>query len=530
MANQLTNQVQMSLALIISCSSGYSPVHKARSVPTNITAAKVIPTIIKSVILSADTLAGMKVSQLEHGLLLLVTQTSAAIGRSPLVSFDVADYAPDDVIVRDVAIVGGGASGTFAAVRLQQDLNQSVAVVEQKQVLGGHTETYHDPESSTTIEVGVLAFHDLPLVHDFFARFDIPLTNLPFNLSNFTNVDFRTGQPVSKPVDPDATMNALGRWTAQLARYPTLSEGFVFPYPVPDDLLIPFGQFVERHNLGAMVSALWEVCQGYGDILNLPTLYLMKAFNSAIVRGISTGFLVTLRQNNHEIYEKALDLLGNGENVFLGSHVVAMQRDLPGPFAQAVVATPSGHKLLRAKQFLFTIPPNLDCLTGFDLDESELEIFSHFTSTEYCTGLLENVLLAPGAIYANMEMNPSTFYLPRLPTSYTLGPTAGSANLTHIKFGSNATMTFEQIRDQVVAETMRVIPASAPQFATFLSHGPFALRVSADLIKNGFYQAMNQLQGRRRSYWTGAAWHVHDSSLLWNFTDNVLALMQQSGM
>lgn len=503
---------------------------KARSFPTKISAAKVIPTIIKSVNLSATTSARMKAPQFKHGLLLLVTQTSAAIVRSPLVSFAVGDYSHDDVIVRDVAIVGGGASGTFAAVRLQQDLNQSVAVVEQNQALGGHTETYHDLESSSTIEVGVLAFHDLPLVYDFFARFDIPLTNLPFNLSNFTNVDFRTGQPVSKSVDPNETMNALRRWTTQLARHSTLSEGFVFPYPVPDDLLIPFGQFVERHNLGAMVSVLWEVCQGYGDILSLPTLYLMKAFNSAVVRGLSTGFLVTLRQNNHEIYEKALDLLGNGDNVFLGSHVVAMQRDLPDPFAQAVVATPSGYKLLRAKQFLFAIPPNLDSLTGFDLDERELAIFSHFTNTEYCTGLLEDALLAPGAVYANMEMNPSTFCLPRLPASYTLGPTAGSSNLTHITFGSNATMTFEKIRDQVVAETMRVIPGSAPQFAKFLSHGPFALHVSADLIRTGFYQAMNQLQGRRRSYWTGAAWHVHDSSLLWNFTNNILALMQQSGI
>jgi cation diffusion facilitator CzcD-associated flavoprotein CzcO len=37
---------------------------------------------------------------------------------------------------RDVCIIGGGASGTYAAVRLQQ-MGLSVAVIEQKPRLGG---------------------------------------------------------------------------------------------------------------------------------------------------------------------------------------------------------------------------------------------------------------------------------------------------------------------------------------------------------------------------------------------------------
>jgi NADPH-dependent glutamate synthase beta subunit-like oxidoreductase len=37
---------------------------------------------------------------------------------------------------RDVCIIGGGSSGTYAAVRLQQ-LGKSVALIEQKPRLGG---------------------------------------------------------------------------------------------------------------------------------------------------------------------------------------------------------------------------------------------------------------------------------------------------------------------------------------------------------------------------------------------------------
>jgi heterodisulfide reductase subunit A-like polyferredoxin len=45
----------------------------------------------------------------------------------------------DETIIRDVCILGGGSTGTYAAVRLSQDLGKSVVVVEKTGRLGGHT-------------------------------------------------------------------------------------------------------------------------------------------------------------------------------------------------------------------------------------------------------------------------------------------------------------------------------------------------------------------------------------------------------
>ena len=83
----------------------------------------------------------------------------------------------DTVIERDVVVIGGGSSGTYTAVRLT-DLGKSVVVVETTDRLGGHTQTYTDPATGLTTDIGVMVFHDLPIVHSYFGRFSVPLVTM----------------------------------------------------------------------------------------------------------------------------------------------------------------------------------------------------------------------------------------------------------------------------------------------------------------------------------------------------------------
>ena len=465
---------------------------------------------------------------LECAITLLVELSTSGSCRSLPVSFDAADYAPVDVITRDVFIAGGGASGTYAAVRLQQDFNKSVVVVEQKPVLGGHTQTYIDTASNSTIELGVIAYHDLPVVHAFFSRFAIPLATLSFSTVHLNYVDFRTGQSVNITTRPNDTLAAFMRWANLLAQNSYLSQGFVLPNPVPPDLTLTLGQLIEKYNLSAIVSYFWSFGQGHGDILNAPALYALKFFGPQVLRGASTAFLTTARRNNHELYEKALDVLGNGTNVFLNSSVYVMARDLQGEYGSVVISTPSGNKLIQAKQFLFTIPPTIENLAVFDLDKAEADLFSQFQISQYYTGLLSNVSVARNTTIENRVASADNYHLPRLPTSYTLGTTFTPSRLADVKFGSNVSLSLQDVQSKILAEANRVVPGPTPQIVTLLDHSPFGLQVSAQAIRDGFYSRLYQLQGRRRTFWTGAAWHVHDSSLLWNFTDAVLAQMQHA--
>lgn len=71
--------------------------------------------------------------------------------------FDAQNYPSGDVITRDVAVIGGGATGTYGAVKLR-DAGKSVVLVEKEGLLGGHVNSYTDPSTGVSIDYGVQAF------------------------------------------------------------------------------------------------------------------------------------------------------------------------------------------------------------------------------------------------------------------------------------------------------------------------------------------------------------------------------------
>ena len=433
-----------------------------------------------------------------------------------------ASASASDVITRDVAIIGGGATGTYAAVRLR-DLGKSVVVVESADRLGGHTHTYADPATGAKVDIGVVVWHDLPIVRDWFARFGVPLEKATFDAPGQRSVyaDYRTGKVVDgfTPADPSA---ALGGYAAQLAQYPYLEAGFDLPAEVPPDLLLPFGDFVRKYSLDAAVNTIFNFGQGLGDILSQPTLYVMKNFGLDILRNLSIGFLTTARHDNSELYVKARAELGN--DALLGSRVLATERDALG-YARVLVRTPTGVRVVRARKLLVTIPPKLDNLAGFDLDGTEAALFAQWRNSGYYTGLLRGTGIPDNVSVTNIGAG-TPYGLPALPAPYAISPT-GVPGLHAVKYGSPRQLPEAQVKADILASVRRLraagtIDAGTPGFAVFASHSPFELTVSPAAVRAGFYRKLYALQGRNRTFYTGAAFHTHDSSMLWQFTEALL--------
>lgn len=431
------------------------------------------------------------------------------------------------VITHDVIIIGGGASGVYAAVRLQ-DLNQSVILVEQKSRLGGHTETYTDPVTEQKIDIGVEIFQNWTIVKEFFDRFNVPLAEniFPNNLVA-RYVDFDAGQTLPGNYSPPDPSDALTAYAAQLSKYPYLPFGFDLPDPVPSDLLLPFGEYVTKYGFEDMVNVIFDYGQGLGDLLQQTTIYVMKIFGLDDIRNLGGGFLTTARHDNSEVYEKALEYLTG--NVLLESHAISTRRNCTG-YVEVIIETPNGIKKVHAKKILLTIPPKLANLAGFDLDARERSVLGQFQNSAYYTGVLKNTGIPRGLFIENAGQD-TLYNLPKLPGVYSISEST-IPGLFNFKYGSPTALSDTQVKDDIIASIRRlqeigIATVSLPEFATFASHTPFELTVPSRSIDQGFYRHLYSLQGYRNTYYSGAAFHVQDTSMLWRFTEDLLVTVLQ---
>jgi hypothetical protein len=205
------------------------------------------------------------------------------------------NHTPEPIeLIRDVAIIGGGASGTYAAVRLREDLNTSMVLIEPRPNLGGHTSTYHIPEANASVNFGVQSYLPYGPAIDFFARFGIA-TAIPTNQRlTALNVDVETGEILEDYSAPstNATNEAFQRWLAITSKYEEILEpgywDFPSPADIPADLLTPFGEFAKLNRLEAAVPRIVTVSGvGYGGISGLLTLNVLQAFGASLTKGQS---------------------------------------------------------------------------------------------------------------------------------------------------------------------------------------------------------------------------------------------------
>ncbi|KAI1456597.1 hypothetical protein F4805DRAFT_221303 [Annulohypoxylon moriforme] len=436
--------------------------------------------------------------------------------------FDPNNYSSDDVITSDVAVIGGGSSGTYAAIMLRK-LGKTVSLVERESMLGGPTHTYIDPITGTSIDYGVQAFSNTSVTRDYFAHFNISITNFAGDPLTITHADFQTG----KLVDFESSTN-FSTYIRQLEKYPYLEYGWNLPTSIPGDLLLSFTDFIAKYNLQNIAYSIFSDAQGFSNILEQLTINVMKIVPKSYVENLASpdGTVVTSNRNNSELYTKALAELN--PNVLLSSTVVAAQRpNDTSSGVRLVVETPSGRKLIRASKLLISIPPLLDNMSPFDLEAFESALFSQWAYSRYYSILVNNTGLPSGFRFENANASTSTFHIPSMPAPYHVTETR-IPGLFYIWYGSPYTLTQARIEADVISVIERLRPTlnstshTQPQFVEFKDNTPFKLTASADTISQGFYDKLESLQGRRSTWYTGAAFITHEAPILWNFTQSLI--------
>jgi hypothetical protein len=449
---------------------------------------------------------------------------AAPNGASKPSKMDASYYKPEQVIDTDVVIIGGGGMGAYSAIQLK-DAGKKVVVVESKARLGGHTETYMDAETGIPIDMGVKLYHDEPQVYQWFARFNLSLT--PFSFappSPPTQVDFRTGQVLQglPPANQTAMAAALQRYAAVIAQYPQLEGGFYLPDPVPEDLYMPFGQFVQKYDLADAVQTIFGITSAFGDILELPALQQIRTLGLGLLKTMQ-NFQTSSVMDNSLLFEKITAELQASNSLLLSSKVTKTARvSKTDGRVKVLVDTPMGCRLIQAKKILMAIPPTPANLAAFDPSGDELKIFNQFTSVGYYTSIIRHA--GPTNLTLQNLALDKPYALPPMPAIYNVNPTA-NPTLSLVYYGTKVGqhLSDDEAKAAIVADLKRFQAANnmtgpEPEFVAFSNHSPYNMMVGSEATKAGFYKDLYGLQSKRNTFWTGAAWRAHDSSSSWAYT------------
>jgi len=381
-----------------------------------------------------------------------------------------------ETIVSDVCIIGGGSSGTYSAIRLQQ-MGKKVSLIEKEGRLGGHANVYHVPGTDDAFNYGVVVFENTTIVTDYFRHLDVPLVKVDYSSGRSTEyANFANGSIVSPSVFPSVvdTGAALLAYQQQLAKYPYLASGFNLPSPVPKDLLLPWGDFLHNYNLGAMAYEVWLYTQGVANSLALPTLYMMKLLNAQLTSSlISGGLLTTAHDNTQELYDKALVELGPSAHISSNITHIVRNHDC----VEVHVSTPTGEKLIKASKLIIAIEPKVSNLRFLDLSRQEQSTFGQFNNSYYWNAVIKGSGLPDNASIDNVDPA-APWNIPALPGLYNVGG-SGYSGLHIAYYSSPSYLSDDAVKADILATVARLVESlglppvkASPEFVGFNCHCP----------------------------------------------------------
>jgi hypothetical protein len=270
-----------------------------------------------------------------------------------------------------------------------------------------------------------------------------------------------------------------------------------------------------------MVNTAFLFGQGIGDLLRMPTVYVMKLVSTQVLTTVFGGGFIHPPDGIAALYDRAAEQLG--DDVLLGANVEHVDRHRGGVTLH--VRTDRGQREVRCKQLLVTVPPTLDNLRVLDLDALEASTFARFRSNFYWAVVARLSGVPAGLSIGNAGAN-TLYHLPPLPGTYGAQATA-VPGVWDIKYGSTTWLPDAEVKRRVVADIQRLhdpatftAPPRVEEILAFGAHTPFEMHVTSEEIAAGFYTTLGSLQGRNHTFYNGAAFDTHDSSLLWQFTKN----------
>jgi hypothetical protein len=406
-------------------------------------------------------------------------------------------------------------------------------------VQGGMVDTFVEEKTGNTYDFGVQSFLNVSNSTQFFDRFNISVGSSSTGPSLITEyIDFNTGEKVEfEPPSYTEQIAAVSKFLEVIEPWETmLRPGYWnFPEPdkIPEDLLIPFGEFLTKYNLEEGAPIIYSTTGlGVGNMSEVATMFALQSFGWDMARGLTgkMGLFVPTSGGIQSLYNAiATDL---GDDVLYSTTVIETRRTDFGVFLTVRNHKTGKVSVIVARRLLVAIEPTEDNVATLDLSPSEWKTLSKFTYSNEFTGLVDNAVFNKSYSYFNLPCSAAPdHYLvfQEEPTTASFAY-SGLGHLFRVMIIGNKTSTAAEAKALAQSSFDTLLNSghlSGPiqdqklNWAAFSTHGPMHARVSVEEVKDGFYQDLYKLQGARSTWWTGGAFAVNFQTKLWEF-DEVL--------
>ena len=396
------------------------------------------------------------------------------------------------------------------------------------------------------MDFGVFSFIDYGDAAALFKRLNISTTPPVRARAPTRYADFTTGAPVPDYVDPEsgAARAALEKYLGICEKYEHMLVPGLWDFPagdaIPEDLLLPFGEFATRHGIEAALPRIYTVTgMGVGRQADELTMTVMQSFGAQMARSIlgRQGGWITASHRNQDVYD-AIGRELDGD-VLYASTAVSSTRTADGVTVKVRSLDNGAETTIRARQLLMAIRPIGEAMEAFDLDDTERALFAQYHYVrEWATLVRHPSLIAGNTSVANLPVavQPDNYLeTPQVPFIDQFELQNGPEGLFRVllmagpDFDDAAARALIQANfDALIRQEVLPPPAdgdAALEFVTFSEHGPMHLAVPAEAYRAGFVEDLYALQGRRSTWWTGAAFASHFQTIIWEYNEVLLPKM-----
>lgn len=347
--------------------------------------------------------------------------------------------------------------------------------------------------------------------------------------------DFSTGEALTNYTSPtqEDLSAAWLRYINATKPYEDLHIPGYFNFPnsrdIPEELLRPFGEFVDKYDLAATLPSIFYISPGLGTVVDQLTLTVLQAFPAAVAEGYvgqRAGY-APASGRNQDVYDAAADILG--DKVYYSTEAVSTVRSDDSVTVTVKNSVTGEQTVIAASKLLLAIPPHPSHFTTFDMDTKEVEVLRKFSYSRLWATAVQSDSLASDFFAFNLpsSANDSRYlHYPELNFTSTYIPFGNKSKLVAtVTAGDDKLDAVETLnlfnQDVTALSGSGVVPASDKDVEVihYSDHGLIHGRATAEDIKNGFFQDLNALQGYRSTWYTGNTFAAPIQTIVWAFND-----------